>query len=318
MGDIILTTPVIRCLNAQLGANIHFVTRRQNAFLLDKNPHISKILTVEKDPMELFGFFSSENYDFVIDLHNNIRTRRFTLLLNRPTSRFSKLNIKKWLLVNFNVNKLPHIHIVDRYFQASAVLGVSNDHLGLEYYLPDNAQDQVPEYSSGIDSDYSVIVAGAKHFTKQIPATIAQQVAARLTGKVIILGGTEDAEKGRQIASIDTKRITNYCGKISFDASAWIISKARVVITSDTGLMHVAAAFNRPIITLWGNTVPEFGMYPYIPKDQNLYTGIENKLLDCRPCSKIGFQKCPRGHFKCMLEADVQKITTLANIIKRD
>jgi len=294
------------------------MTRKQNAFLLDNNPHLSKVLTVEKDPMELYKFAKSEKYDFIIDLHNNIRSRRFSLFVNCPTSRFPKLNLKKWILVNFKLNILPQTHVVDRYFKAVTILGVNNDLKGLDYYLSNDLPEKVIEEVTNINNKFSVIVAGAKHFTKQIPVVVARQIATQITGKIIILGGPEDAERGQEIASVDTKRIINYCGKINFNTSAWIISKAQVVITSDTGLMHVAAAFNRPIITLWGNTVPEFGMYPYFPMAQNLYTGIENKMIGCRPCSKIGFKQCPKGHFKCMLDIEAQKAATIANTIKKD
>jgi ADP-heptose:LPS heptosyltransferase len=73
-----------------------------------------------------------------------------------------------------------------------------------------------------------------------------------------------------------------------------------LIVTNDTGLMHIASAFHKPIISLWGNTVPEFGMYPYMPGRPQGYDVMEVKKLPCRPCSKIGYEKCPKGHFKCM------------------
>ncbi|RTQ44044.1 glycosyl transferase, partial [Hymenobacter gummosus] len=63
-----------------------------------------------------------------------------------------------------------------------------------------------------------------------------------------------------------------------------------------TGQMHIAAAFRKEIISVWGNTVPEFGMYPF----RTEFRALEVEGLGCRPCSKIGYEKCPQGHFRCM------------------
>ena len=82
---------------------------------------------------------------------------------------------------------------------------------------------------------------------------------------------------------------------------------AASIITHDTGLMHIAAVFNKPIVSIWGNTVPEFGMYPY---QVDKSTILEVKGLACRPCSKIGYQKCPKGHFKCMNDINFGDIAT--------
>lgn len=317
LGDIILTTPVIRCIKNQTHADIHYVTRRQNAFLVKQNPYISKVIEVDKDPLEQFGFFKSEGYDFVIDLHNNFRSRRFTLYLNRPTGRFPKLNIKKWLLVNCRLNLMPDLHIVDRYFRAASKLRIVNDREGLEYFIPKEPEEQAREIAAGFPDGYTVIVAGAKHFTKQIPAEIAKKIVKEADGPFIVLGGPEDARRGDEIEAAAPEKVSNYCGKISFDVSAAIVSKAQSVITSDTGLMHVAAAFKRPTLVLWGNTVPEFGMYPYMPGNRHLYYPVENRSLSCRPCSKIGFDACPKKHFRCMLDTDVVQIARILNTIKK-
>jgi ADP-heptose:LPS heptosyltransferase len=90
--------------------------------------------------------------------------------------------------------------------------------------------------------------------------------------------------------------IVSLCGMYNLNQSASLIKKASKVYTHDTGLMHIAAAFKKEIISIWGNTTPRFGMYPYMTPHQI----IENNHLHCRPCSKIGYSKCPKGHFKCM------------------
>jgi ADP-heptose:LPS heptosyltransferase len=77
--------------------------------------------------------------------------------------------------------------------------------------------------------------------------------------------------------------------------------------------MHIAAAFKRPVISVWGNTVPEFGMYPYFGSAAVAGKIMEIKGLSCRPCSKIGYKKCPRGHFKCMERQDMQALINAAH-----
>jgi heptosyltransferase-2 len=131
---------------------------------------------------------------------------------------------------------------------------------------------------------------------------------------IMLLGDNNDAAIGNEIAAIDPVKIYNACGKFRINESADLVRKAKIVITNDTGLMHIAAAFKRPIISLWGNTVPSFGMTPYYGDAPVSDVIMQTHKLWCRPCSKIGFKKCPLGHFKCMekIEADevISKVKT--------
>ena len=133
------------------------------------------------------------------------------------------------------------------------------------------------------------------------------------------MGGKEEKEIGERLNNLYPEKIINYCGKININESAYVVKNAACVITHDTGMMHIAAAFKKRIISVWGNTIPEFGMYPYFGSkntDAELHSNIiEVKGLSCRPCSKIGFAKCPKGHFKCMNEIDLDKISGLVSHI---
>jgi ADP-heptose:LPS heptosyltransferase len=129
---------------------------------------------------------------------------------------------------------------------------------------------------------------------------------------IILLGGPEDRAVGEVLAAIDPVKIYNACGKFSLNESADLVRQAKLIISHDTGLMHIAAAFKKPIISIWGNTVPAFGMYPYfgnqLPGGSKPYAVIEVQGLRCRPCSKIGYDHCPKGHFKCMQNIPLQEI----------
>jgi lipopolysaccharide heptosyltransferase II len=320
IGDIVLTTPVIRCLKEQVpGCEIHFLTKKTFAGVLSGNPYIDKLITITKDVSEVMDELQTNNYDAVIDLHNNIRTFLLKRKLKRKAYTFQKLNIEKWLMVNLKVNKLPEKHIVHRYFEALSDL-IKYDGNGLNYYIsPENemSSDQLP---ASHRNGYIAIVIGAKHATKMLPVDKVAELIVKLKRPVVLIGGKEDEMRAEEIVDKTGNGFSDYiyngCGKYSLQQSASIVKQAKLVITNDTGLMHIAAAFNKNIISIWGNTIPAFGMTPFLPDASTAKNYIsEVKNLNCRPCSKIGFNKCPKGHFKCMNEQDLEKIISqLANL----
>lgn len=319
IGDIVLTSPVVRCLKKQMnGAEVHFLTKNNFLQLVSNNPNIDKVYSIQKNLSEVMPALKAEQYDFVIDLHHNLRTLKLKLALKRKSFSFNKINIEKWMMVNFKINRMPPVHIVDRYFETVKTLGVTNDSLGLDYFIKPADEIKIQSLPESHRNGYIAIVIGAKHFTKRLPNEIIIEICSKLKKSVILLGGPEDAGRGEMISAKVGSEIYNACGKYSLDQSASIIKQAQVVITNDTGLMHIAAAFNKNIISVWGNTIPEFGMSPYFPvvKGQLVINKIvEVKGLDCRPCSKIGFDKCPKGHFRCMNDLNVSDIVNSANEI---
>jgi heptosyltransferase-2 len=137
-------------------------------------------------------------------------------------------------------------------------------------------------------------------------------LCSKIDHPIVLLGGPEDRENGNEIASIDPIKIYNSCGKFNLNESADLVRRARLIITHDTGLMHIAAAFKKPIISIWGNTVPAFGMTPYFGNKLQASQVFEVRKLACRPCSKIGYSKCPLKHFKCMELQDIKAIAELS------
>jgi ADP-heptose:LPS heptosyltransferase len=226
------------------------------------------------------------------------------------STSFDKLNWQKWLLVNFKINRLPDVHIVQRYLAAGAALGIKDDGQGLDYFIPENQEIALNTLPTAFQAGYVAVAIGAQHATKRLPPEKLVELCQRLAPRpILLLGGPEDAPAAEAIIKIITEThspihpfahspIENGCGRYSLHQSASLVRQAQFVVSHDTGLMHIAAAFGKPIFSVWGNTVPEFGMYPFRTEHQNL----EVKGLNCRPCSKIGFAKCPQGHFKCMRE----------------
>ncbi len=310
IGDIVLTTPVIRCLKQQVpGAEVHFLTKASFASLISPNPHIDKVMILGSSWDLMIHQLKDEGYDHIIDLHHNLRTLRIKRALKGIKNfSFDKFNIRKWLLTALKINRMPDVHIVDRYLDTVKSFGVVNDEKGLDHFIP--AKDFITADDIPLSHGFGFVgvVIGAALNTKKLPIHKLKELCASLPYPVILLGGSEDRAAGEEIASIDNIKIYNACGKFNIHESASLVRKAQLIITHDTGLMHIAAAFKKPVVSIWGNTVPAFGMTPYYGSETVLHYNAEVKSLSCRPCSKIGYNKCPRGHFKCMELQDIEAI----------
>ena len=309
IGDIVLTTPVIRCLKKQVpDAEVHFLTKESFRTILEHNPYIDKLHLLAHSWELMIHELKEENYDYIIDLHHNVKTLRVKKALGVKSFSFHKLNIEKYIYTSIKLNILPKIHIVDRYLATLKSFGVKNDQAGLDYFIPEKEETKRNDIPYSHQAGYIACVIGAAHGTKRWPVEKWKEFAQRMDHPIILLGGKEDAVNGKEIASVDDVKVYNSCGRFSINESADLVKKAKLVVTHDTGLMHIAAAFRKPIISLWGNTVPSFGMYPYDGENQPSGTILQVNKLWCRPCSKIGYEKCPLGHFKCMQKITVDEV----------
>jgi ADP-heptose:LPS heptosyltransferase len=330
IGDIVLTTPVVRALKQQVpGAVVHYCTKPAYRGLLEANPYVDKVHVLSGTLGELVRELRQERFDFVVDLHHNLRTLLLKARLGVPGAAFDKLNWQKWLRVRLKWDVLPRTHIVQRYLAAAAPLGVRDDGQGLDYFIPREQEVDLdsalpPEFQRG----YVAFAIGAQHATKRLPVERIIELCGQLRRPVVLLGGPEDESTGHVVelhfehapaptepagitpAALSARAhyfdrnalpptqtvIYNACGRFSLHQSASLVRQAQLVVSHDTGLMHIAAAFKKEIFSVWGNTIPEFGMYPY----RTEFRVLEVEGLGCRPCSKIGFEKCPQGHFRCM------------------
>jgi ADP-heptose:LPS heptosyltransferase len=309
IGDIVLTSPVVRCLKSQVAtAELHFLTKKGFASIFTANPYIDKMHYLEDDLQSTITSLQQEDFDYVIDLHHNLRTLKVKRGLQKKPISFDKLNIEKWLHVNFKWKVMPPIHIVDRYMKTVEEFGVKNDGRGLDYFIPDDQHIKEEDIPTTHLAGYIGLVIGGAHGTKKYPLHKLKDFCRNIHHPVMVLGGKEDILAGEELSKVDPYKIYNACGKFSLNESADLVRRAKLIITNDTGLMHIAAAFNKPVLSLWGNTVPEFGMYPYYAQASVTNLKFEVKNLSCRPCSKIGYDECPLGHFKCMELIDPVKL----------
>jgi ADP-heptose:LPS heptosyltransferase len=320
IGDVVLTTPIIRAIKEQRPEiDIHFITKMPFKSIVANHPCLDNVHVFKKSVKECLPELRAEKFDLIIDLHHNIRSILLSLYLGVRTYRFQKLNLRKWLLVRFKWRLMPDIHVVDRYFGTLAQLGIHNKGKRGELFL--SPDDYVNTYKTfgHLPGTYLTVAVGAQYATKRMPVDVLVRILNQNAHPVVLCGGKEDASFAASVMkSLPDKKLFNACGLFSLMQSASIVKQSAVLITNDTGLMHIASCFGVPIVSVWGNTVPELGMYPYMPSSKDRYSIHQVNDLHCRPCSKIGFQSCPKGHFRCMnlqqtedIEAQVKKFYAL-------
>jgi heptosyltransferase-2 len=291
-------------------SQVHYLTKAAFAPLIESNPFVHKVWKWDsKNATEVLQKLADEEFNHVVDLHNNLRSFRVSALLDAPCYRFNKLNIEKWLAVTFKKNSLPNVHIVERYANTLKHIGNFEIPKHLDFFIPDiDLKKAAIRFADYLNEKYIVFCIGAQHRTKQMPSEKWQKLAALLNQKIIIIGGEADQAAAQIIAQ--KEQVDNLCGQTSLFESAFLLQHASAVITHDTGMMHIASAFNKPIVSIWGNTIPQFGMYPY-GVSKSFFAEVKN--LDCRPCSKIGFKQCPKKHFACMVNQDLKSIADQIN-----
>lgn len=308
LGDILLTTPLIRSIKKQFpSVNIDFLTREQYADILKYNPYLRKTFTMTENHEELSGIISQNKYDLILDLQNNLRSHKLSGKSGAKKLRFNKHDIKKFLLVNFKINKMKELPPIPvRY--SRTLKNFKLDEKGLEIFLPENITSELKE-----NANYIGLAPGSRHFTKMWPENYYIYLCKMLLVndfKVVLLGGKSDKGICDEISRLLPKTI-NLCTDDNILQIAADMKKCRAVVCNDSGLMHTACAVGVPVLTFFGSTVKEFGFTPYNCK--NLI--LENNSLSCRPCSHIGRSSCPKKHFKCMMEMTPQMAFKNINLL---
>lgn len=314
IGDIVLTTPVVRCIAARDKTEVHYLTKPAFASMLTSHPGIEKVHILEDDWGRMIEKLRAERFDTIIDLHHNLRTLRLKKALGVRAYSFHKINFQKWLMVNLKLNRLPDVHIVDRYLDTAGVLGIKNDQEGLDYMLTDADISFFNQWSQQQDiGPYVAISVAAAHATKCLTPDQIAHIASGLNSEVVLLGGPGEKALAERICKLTNRSVFNAVGHFTLGQTGACIDNSELVISHDTGVMHIAAARKKPLHVIWGNTIPEFGMSPYYGKYKVYHKYYQVDDLNCRPCSKIGYEKCPKGHFKCILEQNIEKIVLDTN-----
>ena len=295
MGDIVLTTPVIRALNQQLKAKIDFLTKPQYVSLLEGNTYINRIFSLN----DKVDFLQKNKYDYVVDLQNNLRSWKIRNKIQTKSFVFNKKSLRRYLLIYFGIDLLKN-HVVDRYFATVASLNVVNDNQGLDFNVSSSVK---PEFNTS--QSYIAWCIGGTHNPKKLSAKQITQVVTKLKIPVVLLGGNNDLDIAEEIINnVECKSVYNFCGKLSVQESSYLIKKSKMLLTNDTGMMHIASALKMPIISFWGCTKPSLGFTPYMTDPSSI------KIISKRsakPCSKHG-RHCKYGKNGCIKEIDPQLI----------
>jgi len=319
IGDIILMTPLLRNLRRHFpNARIDVVTKAVFADLVRHHPGINHLYEVvpEKgsaDLSELGATLRDQHYDVVFDIHKNFRSFQLTRAAQAPiVLRHKKFLVRRWLFVQFKWNLLRDMPpIRQRYMLAAAPLGVIDDGLPAEIYWTDEEERRAEAIlrAGGWDGLTPIVALapGAGFFTKRWPVEYFAEVAKEILHRgnfVVILGGPQDQILAEQIRNGLERNCVSLAGQTNLLVTAAILKKSRVLISNDTGLMHMAEAVGVPLIAIFGSTTRELGFFPHLKTSRVL----ENVNLQCRPCSHLGKSKCPKRHFLCMREIRPEQV----------
>jgi lipopolysaccharide heptosyltransferase II len=325
IGDVILASPLIRLLRKRFPqGQIDFLVKREYADLVRFNPHLRNVIELDArggfaELRALKRKLRQEKYDTVIDIQGNLRSVFLRAGLSANVLKVNRRRLARFLLVNFKWNAYrtsPPVPV--RYLETVRSAGIVDDGDGLELFIPEETCTRVQKHLSdaGVDSQKGVVglCPGAKHATKRwLPQRFAQLAIALLSEdvhKILILGGGDDrdlcASIEEQVVRSTGKQncVVNLAGAFSLLETSSAMDACDTIVANDSGLLHLAAARKRDVVAIFGSTVREFGFYPY---------GTENKVIErrnlyCRPCSHIGGETCPEGHFRCMEEITVEEV----------
>jgi ADP-heptose:LPS heptosyltransferase len=313
IGDIVLTSPVLRALATQCpGAEVHVATKACYTDLVRYSPHVAKVHGLQDNWHSFVAALRQERFDVLIDLHGSLRSWRLAQALRVTRHVYAKRAVKRWTLVRFKLDLLRGEHVVSRYFEAVRCLDIVDDGEGLELHVPPSrAVDRATLPATHRDG-YTVLAIGATHATKRLPVHKLVALAREVRNPIVLVGGEGEVAAARAVTAAVGDRLYDAVGRFDLLGSASLIRGADAVIAHDSAAMHMASALRRPLVSVWGGTVPALGMgpYPQVPRPTVRFAQVQG--LDCRPCCKIGRPACPRGHFACMERQDVAEIARLA------
>jgi len=315
IGDIVLSTPLIRVLREKFpSAQIDFIVKKEFSELLKFNPHLTNLIELDtdrgfKELLRLKSKIVKEKYDLILDIHNNLRSIFLRTFSGAKVLKVNKRVFKRFLLVKFKINLYKNaIPVAERYIEPVHQFSIKNDNQGLELFVPNHIVESAKNKINFSESDFYIAIApSAKHETKRwLPerfAELADNLVKKFNAKIILMGGKEDENRCEVVESMMKSKPINLCGKTTLLESAGILSLCKLLITNDSGLMHIGSAMKTNIVAIFGSTVKEFGFFPY-----GTQSIVVEKQVPCRPCSHIGRKKCPKGHFKCMKDIHVDEV----------
>lgn len=303
VGDILLTTPLVRALaRRHPDARLVFVTHRALAPLVADHPQLAAIAALEPDePLrDLARRLRALAPTHGLDLHGTLRSFALRLLVPCHWRGYSRRRFARAALVSVKVDLYGRSRpVAERYFDAASGLDVHPDGGSAEFFLSSGARDRAAGWlaAKGLTTASLVALApGAARATKQWPLAHWVAVAQRLRDqghRPIVLGGPDD--RGVALQLVAAGAADSAAGELSLQETGAVLARSRVLVSGDTGLMHMATGVATPVVALFGPTVAQFGFTPYRAR-----AVVLERSLACRPCSPTGSAACPLGHHRCL------------------
>lgn len=308
IGDIVLTSPVAKAL-CESEFEVHFLVKKVFADLVKPNPNVFKVWELGNNLEDIIKALKQVEFYAIVDLHNTIRSYKVVKSLNCSfVYKFKKPRLKYWMLTNLHLAVKPEAHIVDRFLTVIEPLVGEVKYPQTEFYFSDKLSKEVEDE---LPTSFVSIGVGAAFYTKTIPVDKIARVINQTEKPIVLLGGPNDLENTNQVLKLVEKPVVNLVGKISISESAHVISRSDVLISGDTGMMHIGAALGVRMINIFGSTHPILGYTPHYGNLENKSQIIQVSGLKCRPCTKQGRKDCPKGHFKCMNDVNVDEIVNI-------
>ena len=308
IGDILLTTPLLRAIrHSHPGARVTVLTKREYVPLLSHNPHVNLVLGLapNRSLLSLAAELRADRYTHLLDLHDNLRSRALRLLVPGRWRTYPKHRLARAWLIRAKRNRYRDRRpVAERYFSAARDLGVHPDRSPPDFFLGAEAGEQVADWlrTVGLEKESNIVALapGAAHATKRWPLEHWQVLLARNLesgAAVVIVGGPGDADLGATLIKELNGRVATAAGVFGLQGTGALLQRARVLISGDTGVMHMATAVGTPVVSLFGPTVEAFGFFPYTRQ-----ASVLELPLPCRPCTAQGSSRCPLGHHRCMID----------------
>ena len=292
-GDIVLSFPLIKKLKEIFpGSEIHYLTRNNYKEVAELNPNLNKIISFEGSLMNIRRTIKKEHYDLIIDIHKNFRSIVLSFLNAGTVKRYTKENFKKFMLVKFKLNLFKEVIPVYKKYMLTVSKFIKES--GTEYSNTELVFDRERIYKD----DYVLVSPSSRHFTKTFPVIkFIAYINTQTNKKFIITGdGSETDMIICRLIEANCSNVINLCGKLNINELANVIFYSDFVICNDSAILHLAEALGKKAVAVFGSTVKEFGFFPQLKQSKVL----EIIDLKCRPCTHIGRENCPEGHFNCM------------------
>ena len=313
-GNLIFATPLIRNLKMNLEAEVFCLIDMENKDAINENPYISEIFL--KEETSVSKLIRSNSFDLVIDLEIKFTTWLFSILSGIKILKPKSQKFAEWYMVALRIDQLPDKHYADQLLEVLDSLSSKRDVLGLDYFIPEKDEIERSWLPDIFQKDFVILSLHSAYASRRLPLKKLIEICDRINKPIIVIGDEKDKILAGEIYTFFKKNgsgntyekgllelnkksvILDLCGKLNRNQIASLTRNCSYVFCHDSWVIPVASAFKKEVFTIWGNTIPEFGKYPYKTK----FKILQNNRLDCRPCSAKGYDKCPKGHLKCLNE----------------